>query len=186
MEGAVARKTVRHSDGNNLPLRGFPLSCLNTAARMQTYSQFFEVYLPHTSAQWPKLNSDLEILPETSWLRAGASVAATNPVLNDALTALSLAHIASSGNQGELLHASQALYVGAVGGVNKLLKDKTAVMEDTTLATVMALGLYEVGRAARAIEDASNNAADASRSVRQIQKLVVARKRSDGAYSSAR
>jgi hypothetical protein len=153
---------------------------------MQIYGRFFDIYLPHTSAQWPKLNSDLETLPETSWLRAGASVAATVPVLNDALTALSLAHISSSGDQREMLHASQALYVGAVGGVNKLLKDKTAVMEDTTLATVMALGLYEVGHIARAIEVASKSATDASRSVRQVQKLAVARKWGVGAYPSTR
>ncbi|KAK5390594.1 hypothetical protein LTS13_000677 [Exophiala xenobiotica] len=85
-----------------------------------------------------------------------------------------------------MLHASQALYVGAVGGVNKLLKDKTAVMEDTTLATVMALGLYEVGHIARAIEVASKSATDASRSVRQVQKLAVARKWGVGAYPSTR
>ncbi|KAK5222036.1 hypothetical protein LTR72_006293 [Exophiala xenobiotica] len=144
LEEAVARKTVGHYGRNSFPLRGLPPSCLDTAARVQIYGRFFDIYLPHTSAQWPKLNSDIEILPETSWLRAGASVAATVPVLNDALTALSLAHIASSSDQKEMLHASQALYVGAVGGVNKLLKDKTAVMEDTTLATVMALGLYEM------------------------------------------
>ncbi len=186
MEGAVARKTAMHYDGNNFPLRALPPSCHDTAARMQTYGRFFDIYLPHTSAQWPNLNSDIGILPETSWLKAGASVAATNPVLNDALTALSLAHIGSSGNRREMLHASQALYVGAVGGVNKLLRDKTAVMEDTTLAIVMALGLYEVGRAARAIQVASNSAVDASRNVCQVKKLAVARKWGVGAYPSTR
>ena len=134
---------TRKADSNPV-LRILPPACHETAFRSQVYDRYFEVYLPHLSKQWPQLQTDLEILPSTSWLHAATSVATTDPLLTNVLTALTLAHLARREGRRDFLNQSRMLYVQAIQGLNKALSIKGQSLDDTTLAAVMALSIYEV------------------------------------------
>lgn len=108
------------------------------------YGRYLEEYLPHSSGQWPELQTDLEVLPSTSWLHTASSVPVSNSLLTDALTALSLAHIAQGENRIDFLDQSRASYIRAIQGLNKALQKDGQSLQDDTLAAVMALSIYEV------------------------------------------
>lgn len=126
------------------PLQELRPACLETAFRSQTHGQFFETYLPHASGSWPQLETNLSVLPSTSWLHAAATVAPTDTILNNALTALALAHIGRDQKRQDLLHGGRRLYTSALSGLNRKLSRKHESLHDNTLAAVMALSIYEV------------------------------------------
>jgi hypothetical protein len=84
------------------------------------------------------------VLPSTSWLQAAIDVAPTDPVLNNALTALALAQVGRMANQPDLFHASKSAYAEAVGGLNRKLRQPDECLGDVTLAAASALSIYEV------------------------------------------
>ncbi|KEF51148.1 uncharacterized protein A1O9_12762 [Exophiala aquamarina CBS 119918] len=132
---------------NRLPeaaLAILPQTCNTAALRSQLYGQYIEEYLPHSSGVWPELQTDLEVLPSTSWLHAASSVPASTPLLPDALAALSLAHLAQGAKRAEFLYQSRTAYVRALQGLNKVLQRDGQHLQDDTLAAVMALSIYEV------------------------------------------
>lgn len=124
------------------PLRILPRSCLETAYRSQSYGQFCEAYLPGASGQWPRLKTDLTVLPSTGWLQLATTVAVTDSLLDNALTALALAHFERAEKRHDSFHSS-TLYGRAMRELSRRLRDEEASRRDTTLAAVMALTTYE-------------------------------------------
>lgn len=141
---ATSNAVVVRNRPQNAALSILPQACNAAAFRYQMYGCYLEKYLPRPSKEWADLQTDLQILPCTSWLHTASSVSSANPILTDALLALSLAHIGQSENRVDFLDQSQASYVRAIHGLNKVLKQEGQILEDDTLATVMALSIYEM------------------------------------------
>lgn len=135
---------VAHQHSADRALYILPQTCNATAFRSQMYGCYLEEYLPRPSGKWPSLETDLQVLPCTSWLHTASSVPTTNPILINALTALSLSHLGRCDNRNDFLEQSQASYFQAVHGLNKTLQRQGHVLADDTLATVMALSIYEM------------------------------------------
>jgi len=108
------------------------------------YGRYIEEYLPHSCGAWPQLQTDLEVLPSTSWLHTASSVPTSNQLLPDALNALSLAHLAQGTKRANFLNQSRTSYIRAIQGLNKVLQKDSQSLQDDTLAAVMALSIYEV------------------------------------------
>lgn len=103
------------------------------------------------------METDVSILPSTSWLHTATTVAPTDTILNDALTALALAHVGRLEQRHELLHSSRALYTKALRGVNRKLGSQDESLSDTTLAAVMSLSIYEVRRSRTMVSKGSKS-----------------------------
>ncbi|KAK5053716.1 hypothetical protein LTR84_001677 [Exophiala bonariae] len=138
------RAIVLRKTPPDIALSILPQACNATAFRHQMYGCYLEEYLPRSSGKWPDLQTDLQILPCTSWLHTANAVPSTNLMLTDALMALSLSHLGQSEHKIEFLEQSQTSYFRAVHGLNKAFEREERVLEDDTLATVMALSIYEM------------------------------------------
>lgn len=124
-----------------------PRSCLETAYRTQTCGAFFDAYLPRYSwtEAWPNLKTDLSVLPSTGWLQLAASAASTDSLLDNALTALAVAHFERFETRPDAFQSSM-LYGRAMRELSRRLRSEDDCLSDTTLAGVMALTIYEVSR----------------------------------------
>ena len=78
------------------------------------------------------------------WIPSAASVAQSDPVLNNALTALALAQVGRTTGRPDLHIGSQKVYTQALSGLNRRLRDGEDSFTDTTLAAIAALSIYEV------------------------------------------
>lgn len=83
-------------------------------------------------------------MPVTGWLQSAASLSSTDTLLDDALTALALAHIERRERQ-QARFQSSVFYSKAMCELSKRLRDNhVECLSDTTLAGVMALTIYEM------------------------------------------
>ncbi len=119
-------------------------SLTGTAFRSQTYERFITEYAPHAVESWPRLPTNLQVIPSTSWLQAAIAVASTDAVLNNALTALALTQAGRKTKQPDMIMCGQRLYTEALSGLNRRLKSGSESLTATTLATASTLTLYEV------------------------------------------
>lgn len=124
-------------------LRVLSASCQRSAFRAQIDGLFFQQYLPHESGTWLRLETDLAVLPETTWLNVAACSPTTGSLLRDALAALTLNHVARSQRRPDFLQQSRTLYVKTIQGINKALVETDHSLDDQTLAAVMVLTIYE-------------------------------------------
>ena len=121
-----------------------PRSYMASAFKSQTRGYFFDSYLPNQSHKWPKLDTDLSIIPTTGWLQSAAIVSSTDALLDDALSALTLAHFERLEKQ-HMKYQSSVLYSKAMRELSKRLQNNGVdCLSDTTLAGVMALTIYEM------------------------------------------
>ncbi|EXJ59220.1 hypothetical protein A1O7_06652 [Cladophialophora yegresii CBS 114405] len=111
-------------------------SLLGTAFRSQTYECFITDYAPHSTETWAGLPTNLSIIPATSWLQAAIAVAPTDPVLNNALTAMALAQVGRMTRRPDLLLVGRKLYTEALSGLNRRLKGGDECFTDTTIAAM--------------------------------------------------
>lgn len=121
-----------------------PRSYLASAIHSQSRGFFFDSYLPSHSQKWPKLETDLSVMPVTGWLQAAAALSSTAALLDDALTALALAHLERREKQRARFQSS-LFYSRAMQEFSRRLRDNHAeCLSDTTLAGVSALTIYEM------------------------------------------
>ncbi|OCT48437.1 hypothetical protein CLCR_03988 [Cladophialophora carrionii] len=121
-----------------------PRSCNETAFRLQACGLFLAAYLPRHSQEWPRLETDLSVAPATGWLRYAVEVATGDGLLNDALSALSVAHLERLEKRQNSYRSSE-LYSKSVRELARRIQGADAqCLGDTTLAGVMALTTYEV------------------------------------------
>ena len=73
--------------------QALPRSCIESAVRSQTRGYFLDSHLPSHARKWPKLETDLSVVPATGWLQVAAALASTDTLLDNTLTLLSLPHL---------------------------------------------------------------------------------------------
>jgi hypothetical protein len=120
-----------------------PQSCIETAYRAQSYSVYFDAY-PTGGKQWSRLNTDWSVVSSTAWMQTAAMDLTTDVLLNDALTALTLAQLEHiNGYVGS--YNSRMLYGKAMRELaTRLRTEDSECFSDATLAGVMALTKYEL------------------------------------------
>ena len=68
-------------------------SYVRSAYLSQTRGRYMDMHLPSHAQTWPKLPTDLSVQAATSWLQVIASLSITDVLLENAVTALALAHL---------------------------------------------------------------------------------------------
>jgi len=117
--------------------------CLITSYKLQTHGIFLDSYLPGPrGATRLPTNS----IPGVSgaWLSTTYNLSLTDDLLSDALSALSLAYIERQDEGDPNLFRSRAMYGRAMRKLSRKLNDDNEMVQDATLAAVMALTAYEV------------------------------------------
>lgn len=121
-----------------------PRSYLASAFKSQARGYFFSSYLPSHSQKWPKLETDLSVIPTTGFLQQAAIASSADALLDDALTALTLVQFERLEKQ-HARYQSSVLYSRAMRELSmRLQNNDVGCLSDTTLAGVMALTIYEM------------------------------------------
>jgi hypothetical protein len=90
------------------------------------------------------LDTDLSVAPATGWFQSALALSSTDTLLDNALTALTLAHLERF-EKRPARYQSSVLYSRAMLELSRRLRmNQSDCLNDATLAGVMALTLYEV------------------------------------------
>lgn len=115
-----------------------PPSYLAKTYQTQTLDLYLDTYLPHSSAQWAKNPSDGSAL---AWLPAAVEMSSTDPLLHDALLALSFSHLGDGALYEQ--ERTRLVYGNAVRTLSARIQRQQGALTDSTLAAIMAMGAYE-------------------------------------------
>lgn len=125
-----------------------PVSVLLQAQSCQAHGFFLDNYLPR-SPKSLDLHSSTDSYSSTAWYKAAGDLASADPLLNDALLALSLKYAEQSLGSTDAGYQGQLLYSRVVKNLSHRLGNQDEALRDTTLAAVMALTTWETQTAGK-------------------------------------
>lgn len=111
-----------------------PPSCLTSAVQLKIRENLAEGYL----------SRNVRPTASTAWLYTINEDSLNDPLLDDALRALSLSCLEHQDASGEMSHRSREMYCRTIKRLNTRLETTEEAMADTTLAAVMILLSFEV------------------------------------------
>lgn len=120
-----------------------PPSALLTARSVQAHGYFLSGYLPK-SARSTELQSSLGLAAPSLWITTAADLALRDPLLNDALLALSLKYAEGIRSHQLAQQHSHLFHSRVTRNLARRLSNKNDYLQDSTLAAVMALIAWEV------------------------------------------
>lgn len=89
------------------------------------------------------LHSSTESYSSTAWFKAAGELAPTDPLLNDALIALSLKYAEQNLGSVDAAYQGQLIYSRVVKNLSHRLGNQNEALRDTTLAAIMAMTTWE-------------------------------------------
>lgn len=120
-------------------------SLQRSALREQCLASFWDSYLPHGGA-----DTDSAVLLESNthfsanWVKLVPGLHKPEHSLEDAFSALVMARLGRINDDLSLTHSSFRLHSKSISALQSAIRDKSRMLNDETVATVMLLGLYEV------------------------------------------
>lgn len=123
-----------------------PQALLQSAHASRAHGFFLDEYLPRSNKSI-ELNSFTGNPAAAAWIRRFGYLASSDPLLNDALLALSLKRAEQVYQSPDIAMQSIMVYSRVVKNISYRLSSPTDSMNDSTLAAVMALTTWEVSQA---------------------------------------
>ncbi|RMZ89502.1 hypothetical protein DV736_g3267, partial [Chaetothyriales sp. CBS 134916] len=114
-----------------------------SAFKEQAMGAFWNTYAPHQAGDIEIASNDISALASITWLRIALANAHTDPALHLSLMALCLSNASRMHQSPNLKHSSIQFYDSALREIKAALDNPARTLDDTVLAAVMILRIYE-------------------------------------------
>lgn len=145
---STTRQTTPYTFSQQDSLFDLPISVLLQAQSNQAHGFFLDNYLPKSPKSFD-LQSSTDSYSSTAWFKAAGELAPSDPLLNDALVALSLKYAEQNLGSVDAAYQGQIIYNRVVKNLTRRLGNQNEALRDTTLAAIMAMTTWETQAAGK-------------------------------------